>query len=168
MSQVRVTRVYDRLAPVYDLWNAPREWLDLRAKRRLTGVTEPAATVRTPSLRGKLWSAVLAVWGAFTGVLPHVLHHVGPLAGAAILAGAGGRLLFFAIGLVAAIPMLLRLYRRFHTWVAPATAVAIFAAMFTLSTLVIAPLITGSGSDGEAKPQAPGIQMPSGHAAHHK
>ncbi len=134
----------------------------------MTTVTEPAATVHAPSIRGKLWSAVLAAWGAVTGAAPHVLHHVGPLAGAAVLAGAGGRLLFFAIGLVASIPLLLRLYRRFRTWLAPATAVAVFAAMFTLSTLVIAPLITGSGSDGKAKQQAPGIQVPSGHAAHHK
>lgn len=131
----------------------------------MSTVTEQPVSVRASSLGGKLWNAVLAVWGAVTGVLPHVLHHVGPLAGAAILAGAGGRLLFFAIGLVAAIPMLLRLYRRFHTWVAPATAVAIFAAMFTLSTLLIAPLITGS--EGKAK-QQPGIQQPAGHAGHHK
>lgn len=129
----------------------------------MTAVT--TAAVRPRSLRGRVWGAVLAVWGAITGVAPHVLHHVGPLAGAAILAGAGGRLLFFAIGLVAAIPMLLRLYRRFHSWVAPATAIAAFAAIFTLSTLVIAPLITGSESHGN---QQPGVQMPSGHAAHHR
>lgn len=34
MKQARVTGVYDRLAPIYDLWNAPMEWLGLRAKRR--------------------------------------------------------------------------------------------------------------------------------------
>ena len=130
------------------------------------GVAEPATAARVPSLGGRLWNAVLAVWGAFTGVLPHVLHHVGPLAGAAILAGVGGRLLFFAIGLAASIPLLLRVHRRFRTWVAPATAVAIFAAMFTFSTLVLAPFLAGSGPDGKAR-QEPGIPMPSGHAAHH-
>ena len=46
------------------------------------------------------------MWGGLIGLLPHVLHHVGPLAGAAILAGAGGTLLFAAIGFVAAIPFL--------------------------------------------------------------
>lgn len=131
----------------------------------MTTVTEPAVAVGPRSLGGKLWNGVLAVWGAVTGVAPHVLHHVGPLAGAAILAGAGGRVLFFGIGLVAAIPMLLRLYRRFRSWVAPATAVAIFAAMFTLSTFVIAPLI--AGSDGRSYDRQPGVQLPSGHAAHH-
>ena len=116
------------------------------------------------SLLARVWSAVLAAWGAFIGVLPHVLHHVGPLAGAALLAGAGGRILFAAIGFVAAVPLLLKIYRRFHTWVAPATALAIFAAMFSLSSFVIGPLITGSESG--AKPQ-PGTQQPSGHAGHH-
>ncbi|HEY6031205.1 MAG TPA: hypothetical protein VIU44_11595, partial [Gaiellaceae bacterium] len=75
-----------------------------------------------------------------------------------ILAGAAGRALFFAIGLVAAVPMLLRLRRRFRSWIAPAAAVALFAAMFVLSTLVVAPLLTGS--EGGAK-------APTGHAAHH-
>ena len=71
------------------------------------------------SLGGRLWGAVLGAWGAFTGVLPHVLHHVGPLAGAALLAGATGRLLFAALGVVAAIPFLSRLRRRFDSWKAP-------------------------------------------------
>ena len=38
-------------------------------------------------LVGRVRSAVLAAWGGFIGLLPHVLHHVGPLAGAALLAG---------------------------------------------------------------------------------
>ncbi len=136
--------------------------------------TIPERAVRAPalSLGAKLWNAVLAVWGAITGVLPHVLHHVGPLAGAAILAGAGGKAIFFALGLLAAIPMLRRLHRRFRSWVAPATAVAIFAGMFTLSTLVLAPLVTGSGeTPSRQQPrelQPPGGQTPSGHAAHHR
>ncbi|HKX76853.1 MAG TPA: hypothetical protein VJR05_15830 [Acidimicrobiia bacterium] len=81
-----------------------------------------------------------------TGIAPHVLHHVGPLAGAAILAGTGGRVLFFVIGLAAATPMLIRLYRRFRTWLAPTIAVAIFAVTYTLSSLILGPLI--SGDDG--------------------
>ena len=112
----------------------------------------------------RAWSAVLAVWGAFIGVLPHVLHHVGPLAGAALLAGAGGRALFAAIGFVLAVPFLLRLYRRFKTWIAPATALAVMAVMFSISSFVIGPLITGEGS--EAPPQ-PGIEQPAGHDEHH-
>lgn len=123
-----------------------------------------AAAVRPRSVAARAWSALLAAWGAAVGVLPHVLHHVGPLAGAALLAGAAGRLLFAAIGFAAAIPFLLRLYRRFRTWVAPATALALFAAMFSLSSFVIGPLISGSDEGSEL----PGAQTPASHAAHHR
>lgn len=73
-------------------------------------------------------------WGAVSGVAPHVLHHVGPLAGAALLAGATGRVLFFVLGLVVATPMLIRLYRRFGSWTAPTLALALFALTYTVST----------------------------------
>ena len=116
------------------------------------------------SLFARAWSALLAAWAAFIGALPHVLHHVGPLAGAAILAGAGGRSLFAAIGFVLAIPFLRRIHRRFKTWLAPAIALGVMAVMFTISSFVIGPLISGGESD--AKPQ-PGIQQPSGHEEHH-
>lgn len=116
-----------------------------------------------PSVAARLWSATLAVWGGFIGLLPHVLHHVGPLAGAALLAGATGRVLFAAIGFVAAIPFLRRLHRRFATWKAPALALAVFAAMFSVSSFVIGPAIAG----GEGEPARPGIQQPPGHAQHH-
>ena len=46
---------------------------------------------RRPFLTQRITAAVMAVWGAVTGVLPHVLHHVGPLAGAAVVAGATGK-----------------------------------------------------------------------------
>jgi hypothetical protein len=111
----------------------------------------------------RLWSAILAVWGGFIGLLPHVLHHVGPLAGAALLAGAGGTALFATIGFVASIPFLLRIRRRFGTWRAPAIALAIFAAMFSLSSFVIGPAITG-GADPAPKP---GVELPAGHDGHH-
>lgn len=114
------------------------------------------------SFRARTWSAIVAVWGGFIGLLPHVLHHVGPLAGAALLAGAGGQALFAAIGFVATVPFLLRLRRRFGGWRAPALALAIFAAMFTFSSLVIGPAI--SGGDTKAPP---GVEQPAGHASHH-
>ena len=117
------------------------------------------------TLVARAWSALLAAWGALIGVLPHVLHHVGPLAGAALLAGTGGRLLFAGIALAVSIPFLVRIYRRFRTWLAPAIALAVMAAMFSLSSFVIGPAITG-GQDG-AKPK-PGTQQPAGHAGHHK
>src|SRR3989304_9077712 len=98
----------------------------------------------------RLWSAGLAVWGGFIGLLPHVLHHVGPLAGAALLAGATGRVLFAAIGFAAAIPFLRRLHRRFGTWRAPAIALAIFVAMFSLSSFVIGPAISSDNAPAPA------------------
>ena len=78
--------------------------------------------------------------------------------------GASGTALFAVIGFVASIPFLLRLHRRFRTWVAPAIAVAVFAGMFAVSSLVIAPAITGSNSGSTP---APGIEQPAGHASHH-
>ena len=114
-----------------------------------------------PSLAGRVWGGVLAAWGGFIGLLPHVLHHVGPLAGAALLAGATGRVLFAAIGFVAAVPFLRRLHRRFKTWKAPAIALAIFAAMFSLSSFVIGPAISGDN-----EPAGPGIEQ-DGHERHH-
>lgn len=122
------------------------------------------AALERSSLRSRTWAALVAVWGAFIGLLPHVLHHVGPLAGAALLAGVGGTALFFAVGIVASIPFLVRLYRRFHTWHAPAIALAIFVGLFSITSLVIGPAI--SGEDDPAQPR-PRIEQPAGHEQHH-
>jgi hypothetical protein len=125
-----------------------------------------AAHVSAPRRFGaRVWGAVVAGWGVVTGIAPHVLHHAGPLAGAALLAGFGGKAIFFALGLVLSLPMLRRLYRRFQTLVAPALAVAAFAAVFSFSNFVIAPRLTGS-----EKTPAPTLEQPaqpSGHASHH-
>jgi hypothetical protein len=110
----------------------------------------------------RAWTAGVAVWGAVIGLAPHVLHHLGPLAGAALLAGAAGTALFAAIGFVLTVPFLLRLYRRFDTWRAPAIALAVFAALFSLSSFVIGPAISGGDSG-----TSPGIERPSGHEQHH-
>ena len=101
---------------------------------------------------GRLRHLLSAAWGAVSGVAPHVLHHVGPLAGAAILAGTGGKMLFFLLGLALAVPMLVRLYRRFRTWIAPAIAVAIFVVTYTLSSIFIGPLITGANDSSDLSP----------------
>jgi len=105
-------------------------------------------------------AAFSAAVGVVTGAAPHVLHHVGPLAGAALFAGAGGSLLFGAIGLVLTVPMLLGLRRRFGTWVAPGVALVLFAAAFTVSTLWIGPAIRGGGGDGLSN-------QPADHSSHH-
>lgn len=107
--------------------------------------------------------AVGAFFGAVLGLAPHVLHHVGLLAGAALVTGATGNVLFFVVGLVLSIPMLRRLYRRFRTWRAPAIAVAVFAGVFSLSAFVIGPAISGSSSSGN-DPQP--SQTPN-HSSHH-
>ncbi len=91
----------------------------------------------------RLWSVIVGIWAAITGAAPHVLHHVGPLAGAAIVSGALGTALFGFVGFVATIPLLLRLRRRFGSWLAPGIALAIFATTFTLASAVVGPQIAG-------------------------
>ncbi len=101
---------------------------------------DPAVRTQVPG--GGARSVLAAGWGAATGVAPHILHHVGPLAGAALLAGAGGQIAFLAVGLVATIPTLARLRRRFDNWLAPGLALAAFGVAFAISTFVVGPLIT--------------------------
>lgn len=103
-----------------------------------------------PTVRGRLhalWHTVVGAMGLVLGLLPHVLHHVGLLAGTALVAGSGGTALFGALGLLASIPMLIHLYRRFDSWVAPALGLLVFAVMFSLSAFVIGPAISGTGQD---------------------
>ena len=106
-----------------------------------------------------------------------MLHHVGPLAGAAVLAGATGKLLFGAIGFVLAIPMLRRLRRRHASWAVPGGVLALMAVVYTFSAFVIGPAITGGGEDSSAPPKnspaqtapntAPPGVSPSEHDEHH-
>lgn len=123
--------------------------------------------------RGKLaavWDATCAVIGAVMGLLPHVLHHIGLIAGAALLTGVGGNALFFTLGLVFSIPLLRRLYRKFHSWRAPAIAVVVFAAMFSLSAFVIGPAITADSSPEKAPEtpsQTPTQTTTDSHSGHH-
>ena len=124
-----------------------------------------------PTRVERLRVAASGVAAGVLGLLPHVLHHAGPLAGAALLAGVGGSLLFGALGFLAAIPLLLRLRRRFGGWQVPAAALAFMVTVFAISTFIVGPAITGSGdSDGSAKsrPQTPQEPAPgSGHEGHH-
>lgn len=101
---------------------------------------------RVPTLAA-VASAAAAV---ISGAAPHVLHHVGPLAGTALLAGAGGTIVFAAAGLALSIPMLLRLRRRFGTWAAPAVAMAVFAGVYLFSALVLGPALRGEQGAVEA------------------
>jgi len=123
----------------------------------------PTSTALTGERRGwlsRLGAAFSAGVGVVAGIAPHVLHHVGPIAGAALVAGAGGTALFGAIGFVLMIPMLIRLRRRFDNWAAPGVALASFAVMFTVSTLWIGPAMRGD-SGGRSGDQ------PVDHSSHH-
>lgn len=104
------------------------------------------------------------VVAAISGIAPHVLHHVGPLAGTALLAGAGGTVIFGLAGFALSIPMLLRLRRRFGTWLAPAVASVIFTGVYLVSALVVGPAITAEPTSQIAPAASP---SPSDHAGHH-
>lgn len=110
------------------------------------------------------WQTATAVVGALLGLVPHVLHHIGLIAGAALITGVTGNTVLLLLGLVFSVPLLRRLYRRFHTWRAPAVAIAVFAALFSLSTYVIGPALGADPSSDEA----PHPESPVGeHGQHH-
>ena len=107
-----------------------------------------------------VWTVMTGAVGAVGGIAPHVLHHVGPLVGTALVAGAGGTALFAVVSLVVSLPMLLRLRRRFGSWWAPAIALVLFAGMFAFSSLVVGPLISGAAD-------TPSPEQTADHDAHH-
>ncbi|WP_246006136.1 hypothetical protein [Georgenia muralis] len=128
-------------------------------------ITTAVPTDVAPGRRRSVWTALTGVLGALMGLAPHVLHHVGPLVGTAVVAGAGGTALFGALGLVASVPMLIKLKRRFTSWWAPAIALIVFTGMFALSSLVIGPRISGdNGADG---PTQPSVTETVDHEVHH-
>jgi hypothetical protein len=136
------------------------------APRRLPATKDRASQ----TVRERLGAIASAVVAAILGVLPHVLHHVGPLAGAALLAGAAGTLLFGVVGLAASIPFLLRVHRRCGNWRVPTVLLATFAATFSISAFVIGPAISDNDSNGKPAPATqtePGAPAKAGHDAHH-
>ena len=114
----------------------------------------------TRSGRRSLWGWVTGFIATLSGLAPHVLHHIGLLVGVALVAGTQGTILFGLIGLVASIPFLLRLRRRFGTWHAPLIGLFVFAIMFSLSAFVIGPAISGQAS-------TPTPTQPIDHSSHH-
>ena len=118
-----------------------------------------------PSLLRRVRLLASGVAAAFLGLLPHILHHAGPLAGAALFAGVGGSLLFGVIGLVAAIPLLVRMKRHCGSWHRPLAALVVFGAVFLLSTFVVGPALTSDDSDG-AQPSATPAERPAAPSAH--
>ncbi len=144
---------------------------DRSAEPATTSVRELQGAGAAPVLpRGRTgqarawWNALTGALGAVAGLAPHVLHHIGLLAGTALIAGAGGTALFGILGLALSVPMLLRLRRRFASWWAPAIGLAVFAVTFSISAFVIGPAING----GTSAPPGGGQPTPSiNHSGHH-
>ncbi len=126
------------------------------------GHADRAAAQRVP-LTTRIGAAATAAVGAVSGAAPHVLHHVGPIAGVALIGGAASTVVFGAIGLIASLPFLLRLRRRSGSWRTPVAALLIFAALFTISNTVIGPAIRGDSDD----PPAAVTGSPA-HDSHHQ
>lgn len=124
-------------------------------------------TLRPRTRTAAVRDAAGAVLGTVMGIVPHVMHHVGILAGAVLVTGATGNAVFFVIGLLFSIPLLRRIYRRFGTWLAPAAATAVFAGMFSLSAFVIGPALTGAPS-AETPPVSPPQTIVDEHSGHHQ
>lgn len=136
-----------------------------RVVGELPGGVTPAPPSAAEDRRGSAsaWNAAGTAVTGLLGLAPHVLHHVGLFAGAFLVTGATGNILFGLAGLVLSIPFLLRLHRRHRTWKAPAIAVAVFVTVFSLSAFVVGPAITGSVDDsGPARPSSPDQ-----HSQHH-
>ena len=148
---------------------------DMDATAQPSRLAPPPAFV--PTLSRGLRRARILLSGLIAlvlGLLPHILHHAGPLAGAALFAGVGGSLLFGAIGLLAAVPFLVRLHRRCGNWRLPTAMLALFAAMFSISAFVIGPQISDEADTSASQPanatpaeSQQSESKESGHAAHH-
>lgn len=123
----------------------------------------PRVGHRFVSARRRAWAGVMGAVGVLSGIAPHVLHHVGPIAGVVLLTGTAGSVLFGAIGFLISVPFLLRLRRRFGSPRAPAVAVAVFAAAFTLSTFVIGPAIRGNDDPSATRPGPAPVGTPDEH-----
>lgn len=114
-----------------------------------------------------VWATIRAGIGAALGILPHVMHHVGLLAGAALLTGVLGNGILYVVGLLMSVPLLRRLRSRFRTMWAPAIGVAVFTVLFSLSAFVVGPAISAAGSQSPAQTPTPAVTTTDGHDGHH-
>lgn len=120
---------------------------------------------QTSTSRARIVGVVGSAWAGIMGVLPHVLHHVGPLAGVTLLAGTGGTLLFGAAAFLLTIPLLLRVHKRSSSWRAPLTLLVLFIAIWLLSTFILGPWVRDRLESKPAPTQQQ--QQPAGHEQHH-
>lgn len=115
-----------------------------------------------------LWTAVRAGVGVVLGIVPHVMHHIGILAGAALLTGLWGNSVLYVVGLLLSIPLLRRIHARFRSLWAPAVGVAVFTTLFAVSSFVIGPAISGATAGPSAPDRTPVPTVTSDeHAGHH-
>lgn len=133
----------------------------------------PLAKPAAPSMHraGAARPAAAGMLGGVLGFAPHLLHHVGWFAGAAVFAGLGGTLLFGVLGLVAMVPMLLRLRRRFAGWWVPGVALAGYALMFAVSATVLGPALRDDTGGPVPVPSTPADGHPApgaDRADHHR
>ena len=133
--------------------------------RLIRGAPSPTVLLRTqPAASGRFAKPSRRQSALSSGWVPHVLHHIGLVAGAAVVTGIGGSVVLYLLGLVFSIPLLRRLWRRFHSWRALAAAVTVFTVLFLVSALVIGPAISG-----ESAPEPPPGPEPSAtHSEHHE
>jgi hypothetical protein len=127
-------------------------------------MTAPATG--TTGRRGGRWTLGAAL-GVVSGLAPHLLHHIGLLAGTALIAGIGGTVLFGVIGLAAMVPMLVRLRRRFNSWWAPGIATVLFIAMFLVSTFVIGPALRSTDDRPAGPSHGPSAPAGDQHTRRH-
>ncbi len=142
---------------------------DLTSVDRLLGVREMGVPERR-SMRSTLdlvWAWLKAAVGAALGLLPHLVHHIGLLAGVALLTGTTGNLLLYAVGLILSVPLLRRLHRRFQSPWAPAIGLAVFTGMFAFSAFVAGPALIAGSSPAPTPTPAPSITVTDDHDIHH-
>ena len=125
------------------------------------------APLRPKRPRRGVWTTIRAGIGAALGLLPHIMHHVGLLAGAAVLTGVLGNTMLYVVGLILSVPLFNRLRTRFHSAWAPVIGIAIFTALFALSAFVVGPAISGVRDEGPARAPTPVMTSSDAHTDHH-
>lgn len=119
--------------------------------------------------RSRVVGIVGSAWAALMGALPHVLHHVGPLAGAAFVAGTTGTIVFGLLAFAFTIPMLVRIRRHRGSWRLPLALLATFIAVWAASTWLVGPWVQDQLADEPpvAERESGDTPDPDDHDAHH-